>query len=479
MAIDIIEPASVQETVHAVAYFVTLHHCFGVDEEGFLTCGTERITIKDGEHNLPVALYQDPMPSAEAIGSYWVMNPFVTKAQPSPAMRLWYRSERTYIACMVIDLIKLVVMAVLTDKKSKLKSSKFSETILNPATRNLVAMLTEDGKSIADEIDEKTFSEVLNLYEDKVINEFVQRLYINSRLSTHINIPFLNNPTWLSEEFDISLRKKTISVIRAIILHVFDVENGKELSETYIAERGDGEPANFASGMRLMSAIHLQLNPYFEEVADLNVVDVDTLEEMVGNIKHFTARAKLMVADKITSQASKIQRQQKQQQMINPQAQHIQPQQMAAPAPMANPYQQQPVAPAVAQPQMPQPNMGYPLAPAPMPPQMNFPQVNMPNNMQPQMQQPMGMMPQPMGMVPQMQQPVMNNQAAYGRTGSIVDLLPPSSAQVGQAYANVGMQNNGMFPNQAAFPNTGMNYPGANFGGTFGNYVAGSPFMRS
>lgn len=446
--------ASAKETTNAVAYFVGLHNVVSVDEDGFITAGGDRLVLGKDDEAHPVAIYQDPMPDASLVGSYYVCNPFALSARASTAMRFVYRSQRTTISSLILSLLKLIVIEVLNTKKVKIAHDEYTDITLRQPTTDLVAGKTEDGKIIGQEIDEKTFHEVLSLSDIRVVQELVQRIFVPSKVSVHINIPFLNNPSWFKENFDINLRKKTLSVLKALILGVFGVKSGAELSKKYTGvQEEDGEPANFAGGVRMLYKLHKVMNPYFVDTVDDNVVDLEALGAHIGRLKAYTNRARMVVSDKISkpkiveAQIPNVQRQPMQQAAPQMPIQQQQPQYPQPQQQQVHFSQFRPQAPQMVQ--QPQPAFGYAA------PQMSASQQAMMRN-------------------------AMNNgMVGFGQPQSAADRLPPSRRSFGMPQMpQQAMANMGFAPQYPQQPMMGNSYPVDRFGRNFGELVNNAPFIN-
>lgn len=301
-----IKPASVAEVRAAAAYFASYTGVISIDEEGFWTAGGNRFEIGGEDNKHPVIMYDDPMPDPGKVGSYWVYNPFSTKAQVPYAMRYLFMVQRNTISTLLSQVVKIAVQAVLTNKGTKPSSDDFTEIPLTLPIRDLVAGKTEQKKNIASEIDEKTFSEISSMFTIATIPTFVNRLFVSAKLTTHINIPFLNNEDWFATEHNIQVRKKTLHVVKAIILQALGVEDGHKVSEVYCGKQEDGEPANFSAGMRLLYKVHKALNPLFTDIADSSVVDLVVLQDNIDMIKACTKRARVVTSEKITKPKTEV-----------------------------------------------------------------------------------------------------------------------------------------------------------------------------
>lgn len=461
--------ASAKDTTNAAAYFISLHKTLGVDEDGFLTVGasSERVILGKDDLAHPVSIYQDPMPDANTVGTYYVCNPFAMSPRASTAMRLIYRTQRSTVAAMIINLIKNVVMQVLHNRKIKINHDDFVELEISQPVSNLVAKKTEAGKIIASEIDEKTFHEVLTLADGRVVRDLVHRIYAPAKLSTYFNIPFVNNLDWFAENFEINLRKKTLHVLKAIILGVLGVADGKELTKKYSGVSEDDEPSNFAAGMRALLVFHKQVNPYFVGISDEDVIDLKTLETQISKIKNYSARARMVTTDKVVKQdVVKV---------------NIPAAQPRVVAPVQAPVAQQPMYQQPQQPQPLQPAANYnrqviqkaaPAHYAPNNQQMQPPMMPMqPQMYPPQMQQPAfyGQYPQPQQFMGQpMGQPM--------APSSIADRLPSSRRQI-----NVPPMPQPQMANMGFYPAPQQNryqpqYPVNSYGKNFGEYVNNAPF---
>lgn len=296
-----VKPASVADTKSAAAYFVALHGVFGVNEDGFVTVESEQLHLGKDDNRMPVSIYNDPMPDPSKVGAYWVLNPFSTKAQQTHAQRALIRSYKVSMANYTVTLLKTVINAALVSKKAKVKHDLYNEELdLTPEVRELTALKTEGKKSIASEIDVKMFDEICNIDTPKVIEEFFSSVYVTAKLRSTLNIPFLSNDDWFVEACDVKLRKKTVEVLKTLLLAIFGVKDGADFRKVYSSEAEIGEPARFASQIRNVLKVHAALNKFYAELSEDMLVDLAILQEHIDNIVAYTKRAKLLTVEKVT-----------------------------------------------------------------------------------------------------------------------------------------------------------------------------------
>lgn len=279
------------DVTDAVKFFLATTIIYTTDDAGYVTRVDKpneryKYTLPSGEQK-ELMVYNEVIPSGVL-----VINPFAEgQGLTTPSQSFLYRSLRVAAIARVETILLGAVRFLQAQKGIKFSDPIFDNLPPAKPLLDLVGGVTESGKSLLDEVNDKTFAEVRTFLQRKDIKDDLISIEYNKALGvSKLRCDILQNADFTETAELGKMRKCTFQVVKALMGNLLGAPTG-ELS-SYTVKRPSREvPGKFYTWMSVLFNLYSKINDVLDVIDPEMVVNLATFSYHLDNFPAYHGNA--------------------------------------------------------------------------------------------------------------------------------------------------------------------------------------------
>lgn len=237
--------------------------CYDLNHDPYLV----PISSSRKSTNKEVYALADNLPS----GNFWVYNPFSGSLAESNVDKNMYNAYRISMSARIVTIVMSILKSALKSKGMEIDNDKYCGDI-DCDQKVIVDLLSsksyDNNKILIDEIDEKSFHEILEYFEFDPRNssEVVIPVYNRQTKTCSLVVKILEDD-FIKKEYPFSFRKKSMYILRNLLGNLLGYDD-EEIMESYSVFAKDKTPFKFYSTMKLYLHLYKRLEKVMDLLAD-------------------------------------------------------------------------------------------------------------------------------------------------------------------------------------------------------------------